>query len=299
MKGRIVVVILLVAVAAFAGQWVNRARSPQVVKQEETRQTFRLEPGARIEVRAVNGSVEVTTGETDTVEVHIVRTAESADDLEYGRVTVEGSSSYLSVQGESSSGRSLWHWLQGGGSVRQDVTLTVPRRVELLASHINGQVRIGEIDGSVEVTHINGRVEVAQSAGRAEVGHVNGNVKFGFSPSGEQGLDVSHVNGNIEIRLKQLVNADIEVERQNGSLSLNVPNVTMQERESRSNTRARLGEGGTPFQISHVNGNVRFESDAPAAASATNTAAVIHVPVATDGDNEPMAPPLPPAPLPR
>jgi hypothetical protein len=295
MKGRIFVVILLVVMAAFAGRWVNRARSQKVFRQEETRQTFKLEPGSRVEVRAINGTVEVTTAETDTAEVHIVRTAASADDFEYGRVTVEGSPSYLSVQGEDGA-HGLWHWLSGGGSVRQEVTLSVPRRVELLASHVNGQVRIGEVEGSVEVTHINGRVEVAQSTGRAEVGHVNGNVKFGFSQSGEQGLDVSHVNGNVEIRLKQLVNADIEVERQNGSLSLNVPNVTMQEHESRSNTRARLGEGGAPFQISRINGNVRFESDAPASALAKTSAVVVNVPAATDGDDEPSAPPSPPLP---
>jgi hypothetical protein len=293
MKARIFVVILLVAVAAVAGRWVNRARSPHVGRQEETRQTFRLEPGARVEVRAINGTVEVTTAETDTAEVRILRTAEDADDLEYSRVEVEGLPTCLTVRGEQGGGRGLWHWLSGG---RQEVQLRLPRRVELSASSVNGQVRIGEVEGSVEVSRVNGRVEVAQASGRAELSHVNGNVQIGVSEPGEQGLDVSHVNGNIEVRLKQVVNADIEVRRQNGAFSLNVPNVTMQERMSRTNSRARLGAGGSPFQFSHVNGNVRLVSDAPAASAPTT----VTVADSADADADAELPPPPPLPpLPR
>jgi hypothetical protein len=293
MKGRIFVVILLVAGAAVAGRWVNRSVNRAAAGQDETRQTFRLEPGARVEVRAVNGSVEVTTSETDTAEVRVVRTADSADDLEYGKVEVEGSPTYLSVSGSQGGARGFWRWLQGGGRVRQQVTLALPRRVEFAASHVNGQVRAGEVEGSVEVSHVNGRVEVAQASGRFEVSHVNGGVKLSVSRPGEQGLGVEHVNGNVEIRLKELVNADIDVERQNGALTLNVPNVTRQERRSRSNANVRLGSGGSPFQISHVNGNVRFESDAPGGAT---TNAVVVVPSDDELPPPPPLPALPPAP---
>jgi hypothetical protein len=297
MKGRIFVVILLVAGAAVAGRWVNRSVSRAAAGQDETRQTFRLEPGARVEVRGINGPVEVTTSETDTAEVRVVRTADSADDLEYGKVMVGGSEAYLSVNGSQGGARGLWRWLQGRGRVRQQVTLALPRRVEFAASRVNGQLRAGEFEGSVEVSHVNGRVEVAQASGRFEVSHVKGGVKLSVSRPGEQGLDVEHVNGNVEIRLKELVNADIDVERQNGALSLNVPNVTMQERHGRSNTRARLGGGGSPFQFRHVNGNVRFESDASGGTTTTVTNAVVVAP-ALDGELPPLAPlpPLPPAP---
>lgn len=294
MKGRIFVVILLVAGAAVAGRWVNRSVSHSAAGRDETRETFRLAPGARVEVSRINGPVEVTTSETDTAEVRVVRTADSADDLEYGRVEVEGSAEYLSVKGSQGGARRLWRWLQGGGRVRQQVTLALPRRVEFAASHVNGQLRAAEVEGPVEVSHVNGRVEVAQSAGCFEVSHVNGGVKLSVSRPGGRGLDVGHVNGSVEIRLKELVDADIDVERQNGALSLNVPNVTLHERRSRSNARARLGGGGSPFRISHVNGNVRFESDAPGATTATN--AVVIVPAGDELPPPPPLPALPPAP---
>jgi hypothetical protein len=290
MKGRIFIAVILVAAAALAGRWVNRAVGPRgTATREETRQSFRLDAGARVEVGSINGMVEVKTGETDTAEVHIVRTAESAEALEYNRVNVECSPSSLVVRGESGGGGGFWHWVSGGGRARQEVTLVLPRRVELSASHVNGALTIGEVEGSVEVAHVNGRVEVAQSVGRSEVSHVNGGVRVGVSQLGEDGMDVSHVNGNIEVRFRQTANADIEVERQNGGLSVNVPNLTMKERISRSHSRLRFGAGGAPVQISHVNGNVRFESDV-AAGTAQN------VPTIILGDDVPDAAELPPPP---
>jgi hypothetical protein len=101
-------------------------------------------------------------------------------------------------------------------------------------------------------------------------------------------MEVNHVNGNVEIWLAQLVNADVEAQGHNGSFTLNVPNVTMQERLNRSYTRVRFGTGGTPVQINHVNGSVRFESDARAASGVA--------PAVIVADALPPAPPALPAP---
>lgn len=295
MKGRIFVVVVLVAAAAFAGRWVNRAVhvNAGATRREETRQTFRLDAGARVEVGFINGLVEVKTADTDTAEVRIVRTASSPEDLEYKRVTVAASPSSLVVHGERNDVPSLWHRLwNGGGDVRQEVTLVLPRRVEVAAEHVNGNVNVGEVEGGVEIEHVNGRVEVAQTSGRAQVSHVNGGVKLGVAQLGEEGMEVEHVNGNIEVRFAGLVNADVEAEHHNGALALNVPNVTMQERVNRSYAHARFGTGGSPVRVDHVNGNVRFESDAGATTATTNTVSTI----ISTGALPPPPPPAPPAP---
>ena len=303
MKARIFFAIVLVAGAAFVGRLMNSTVSTGTGNtREETRQTFRLDPGAHVEVGKINGKVEVRTADTDTAEVHIVRTASNPEDFELNRVRVECSSSSLVVRGERGGrGGSFWRWLSGGGNARQEVTLVLPRRVELSASHVNGAVSVGEMDGPVEVSHVNGRVEVAPSAGRSEVSHVNGAVRVGVTTLGADGLEVSHVNGSVEIRLRQLVNADVEAEGHHGALTLNVPNVTMQERLNRSYTRARFGTGGSPVGVSHVNGNIRFESDAggapvPQSANAAVPADVAPVVVVEMPPPPPPAPHAPPAP---
>jgi DUF4097 and DUF4098 domain-containing protein YvlB len=291
MKCRIFFAVLLVVAALLAGRYMRAAEkavnTATGTNRDETRQAQRLEPGARVEVRGINGAVEVRTAETDTAEVRVVRTAASAADLEYGKVRVEMSPSGVFVEGERGGG--FWRWVQGGGGVRQQVTLVLPRRVSLVAESVNGNVEVGEVDGPVTVAHVNGRVGVAQSAGRFEVRRVNGNVRVGVARLGHEGAEVSRVNGQVEIRLRELVNADIEARRHNGRLTLDVPNVTMQQREDRKESRARLGSGGAFIQITRVNGNVHFGSDAPAAAP-VRLGLVPHADALP-----PPAPPMPPA----
>ncbi|HEV2862555.1 MAG TPA: DUF4097 family beta strand repeat-containing protein [Pyrinomonadaceae bacterium] len=282
MKGRIFFAVVLVLVALFVGRYMRRTGAVAASNREETRQTQRLDAGARIEVRGINGQVEVRTADTDTAEVRIVRTG----DLEFGKVNVELSPSGVVVRGESDAARGFWRWLEGGTQVRQQVTLTVPRRVEVFASGINDNVEVGEVDGPVTVESINGRVSVAQTSGHFAARRVNGGIKVGVAALGDEGMELSRVNGNVEVRLREALNADIEADRHNGRLTLDVPNVTAQEREGRRESRARLGAGGTPIQINRVNGNVRFEAIG-AAAEAPPT---VVLPVA----ELPPPPPLPP-----
>lgn len=294
MKCRIFFAALLVVAALFAGRYMRGAQNAGgfgVGNRVETRQAERLEPGSRVEVRGINGSVEVRTAETDTAEVRVVRTAGSPEDLEHGKVRVEMSPSGVYVQGEREGAAGFWRWLRGGGGVRQHVTLVLPRRVSLLAESVNGDVEVGEVDGPVTVASVNGRVGVSESAGRFEVRRVNGNVRVGVARLGRDGAEVTRVNGNVEIRLRELVDADIEARRHNGRLMLDVPNVTMQQREDRKESRARLGAGGSLIQITRVNGNVRFGSDAPPAAPPAPSVSIRAVP-----NWDALPPPPPPAP---
>src|SRR5215207_6415122 len=252
MKFRIFVAAVLIIAAAFAGRWMTgtSSSSPNSVSgREVTRKTFTLDAGARVEVRGVNGPVEIKTADTDTADVQVVRTGD-ADALANSNLTIEGSSSGLVVSCENhDGGGGFFRWLRGKGNVRQEVTLTLPRRVELLTKGVNGGVRVGEVEGPVSVEGVNGRVEVAGASERVSIKGVNGQVKFAVARLGSEGMDIKGVNGNVEVRFRELINADIDVKGNNGGMTLNVPNVTMQEREGHSNMRARLGTGGAQIDI--------------------------------------------------
>lgn len=307
MKFRIFAAAVLIIAAAFAGRWMTGSSvssNLNVSGREVTRKTFTLDAGARVEVRGINGSVEIKTADTDTADVQVVRTG-GADALANGNLTIEGSASSLVVSCENNGGgRGFFRWLWGTGNVRQEVTLTLPRRVELLTKGVNGPVRVGEIDGPVSVEGVNGRVEVAGASEHVSLKGINGQVKFTVARLGSEGMDIKGVNGNVEVRFRELINADIDVKGNNGGLTLNVPNVTMQERESRSCMRARLGTGGAQIDIKGVNGQIRFESDATA--SVTNTATTIttttiattahapHAPEGVESDEGDLEPPPPP-----
>lgn len=258
---RLIVAALLIGLAFMAGV-VMRARSHRAggaLAREETRQTFELAAGARIEVVGINGAVEIETADTTTAEVYILRTAARQDDLESGRIAVEQTGGSLVVRGENNRRRGFWRRLWGGGSVRQQVRMRVPRRVELAARGVNGQLSVGEIEGTLRVSGINGRVEVAQTTGDAEINGINGKLVLMIKSLSEHGLRVSGVNGSVELNFAQEdVNADLRASGVTGSVHADLPNVVSDSDSDRWNYRARIGTGGALISINGINGSVRL-----------------------------------------
>jgi DUF4097 and DUF4098 domain-containing protein YvlB len=253
------IVLLVVATAWVLGRHSNHEASAAVAEgQKEIRQSFRLAPGAQVEVRGINGSVDIETTDSDAAEVHIIRTARDSADLDRQQIIVEQTPTSLNIYSKKTGGGGLFGMFHGG-QVHNQVMLKLPRRIELTTKGVNGPVKVGELDGAVHLSGINGRVEVAQSANFAEVSGINGGVSIGVARLGADGLKISGINGGVEIRLANDLNADVNVKGLNGSVSLNLPNVTTQEKE-RSSLHAQLGTGGTPITVSGVNGGVRFVS---------------------------------------
>lgn len=259
MKLKLFVILLAIAVAWVAGRYVARGALGE--GREEINRTFQLSPGASIDVKGINGPVEIETSNTDTAVVQILRTARSVNDLAHQKIVVEQTPTGLVVRGEK-GGWSLWQRLWGRGEVRQKVMLKLPRQVELSTTGINGKVNIGEIDGSVRASGINGKIEVAQATGYAEISGVNGSVEVKIARLGERGIRVSGINGKVQLRFADDINADLSVNGLNGKVTVELPNVTpedQQEQAKRSSYRARIGTGGTPISVSGVNGSVRLE----------------------------------------
>ena len=232
-------------------------QNEDLTEHAEQRETFQLEPGARLELVNIRGHIEIeTTAEGNTAEIHVITSANSRSFLERHRIVFEHSPTNLMVRGESSEFSSIWH--TGGGNVRQRVTLRVPRNIEFSANEINGRVRVGEIDGSVEMREIDGTIDIAGARGRADINEVNGRVNVTLRDLGSEHFQVRNINGGVEIRFVGVVNADVHAERNNGSVDIALPNVTMQDRRNRANFRARIGTGGPLIGISRVNGRVRL-----------------------------------------
>src|SRR6185436_10260669 len=106
MKRVLLVVILLVA-AAVLGLWrshggvragLNRvvnagsADNSPGVTGDETRKSFDLKPGARVEVQGINGFVEIQTSDTKTAEVFVKRTGDNPSSLQRRELIIEETS---------------------------------------------------------------------------------------------------------------------------------------------------------------------------------------------------------------
>jgi osmotically-inducible protein OsmY len=224
-------------------------------ERDEINQTFELSNGARVEVSGINGTVEIQTSNSNSAEVHIVRSANNRADLEFHKIVIERTANRLVVRGEKENERK---WNGRGHELRQRVMMKIPRQVDLTASGINGRATVGAIDGPVKLSGINGKVDVEQARGYTDISGINGRVSVTIAGLGERGIHVSGINGGVELRFAEDLNADLDVSGVNGAVNTDVSNVTIQGKLDRSNFKAKIGEGGSPISISAVNGRVRL-----------------------------------------
>jgi hypothetical protein len=259
MKTRMFAIIFAIVFGAAAsaygfGMQPQRDRSTEdLPERDEIKQSYELGAGARVEVRGINGTVDIETGYVENAQVHIVRSANTRDDLNYHKIVIEQTGNSLVVRGEREQGR----W-QRDHNVRQRVMLTLPRQVDLNVNGVNGRTTVGEIEGPVRLSGINGQVTVAQAVGYSDISGINGRVSVTISKLGERGLHVSGVNGGVELKFVDEVNADVDVTGINGTVNADVPNVVLQGKIDRQNFHAKIGVGGSPIKVNGINGHVKL-----------------------------------------
>src|SRR5712664_1529880 len=111
---RIIVVVLLVAIAGIAGIVRSRATTTRGLRnwsqvidsdkssgaaREEIRKSYELSPGARVEVAGINGGVKIETSDSKTAEVYIERTGASQEILNRRKITIDSTPSGLTIRG--------------------------------------------------------------------------------------------------------------------------------------------------------------------------------------------------------
>lgn len=238
---------------------ITRANPPEsnsdsdLTEKDEFHQSYQLAAGAKVEVQGINGSVDIETASGSTAQVNVYRSARTREDLEFRKVLVEQTAAGLVVRGEKDS-----NGMGRNRDVRQRVTLSLPRQIDLGVSGVNGRVGVGEVDGPVKLSGINGKVEVAQAMGYSNISGINGRVKITLARLGEQGIHVSGVNGGVELFFAEDLNADLDVTGINGSVNADVANVTIFGKVDKQNFHAKIGSGGSPIKVSGINGHVKL-----------------------------------------
>jgi hypothetical protein len=278
---RVIIVVVLIVGAAGLGLWrsnggvregfnrIVRAADDKsaAVTGDETRKTFELKPGARVEVQGINGKVDIQTSDTTTAEVYVRRTGDNPSSLRRREMIIEQTSDGILVRSRQNH-VGLWDHLFGKDP-REEVTIKAPRAIALTMKGINGRINTGDIDGALEVKGVNGRVELGSASESAEISGVNGSISVGLNKLGERGAHISGVNGGIELRLSNGLNADLNARGMNGNVRSEIPEVTVQKEDSWSRYSAHVGKGGPSIEISGINGNVRLtKGDTNSAAKA-------------------------------
>src|ERR1041385_1265220 len=219
----------------------------RAMADEEEHQTFQLAAGAHIDVSNISGPVSVEAIEGSSAEVHIYRSAPNPSNLAYRKVSVEQTSSGLTLRQKPVSGE------PDSVNLLNRVVLKVPRQVSVSGRSISGDFNVRGVDGPVELSAISGSVQVQQVNEAVAVSGVSGNVRVAVARITDAGVRVSGVSRNVYLGLAGDLNAELSVGNTTAGVSNKIQGLALTSLGS-SNYSARLGRGGPRIEVSGVTG---------------------------------------------
>ena len=232
------------------------------LKAQETaewRKSYDLAPGGRVEIRNVNGRIEVQPSSGNSVEIVALKSAragtpEAAREA-LGRIEIIDSSGGGTVKVETRlpRGGQLFH--MGNTEVRY--TVKVPAAADVDFSTVNGGIEIIGLTGRIKTETTNGGIVAREVGGSIEANTTNGGVDVDVTHLAEQGVRLGCTNGGIKLRLPRDARATISASVTNGGI--NTEGLSLETSEtSRRRLEARLNGGGAPIRIEGTNGGIRL-----------------------------------------
>lgn len=229
--------------------------------------------GQLVRVHNLNGDVTVDASASGKVEVTGVRRgrARSSDDVTVKVVELadgivvcamfrnaDMECDERGMRVHSSGRRDRWNdddW----DDLRIDITVKIPKGLEVTAGSVSGDVSVAGAEGDVRVSSVSGDVRLdAPKASRVRASSVSGDVDVRIRElTGTGTLSFTSVSGNVEIELPKNVDADVSMRTVSGSMESDFP-LTLNGRVNRRSFEARIGKGGRELALRTVSGDVRL-----------------------------------------
>lgn len=261
MASRWITITVSLALLGSAGRAIGQA-------QEPFRWNGVVAPGKTLEIRGINGDIEVTGAEGTAAEVRASKEGEDDDPREVRIEVVEDAQGVLvCAVYPASRGEQPNECRRNGRSqhvrdndVQVDFAVRVPAGVQLVARTVNGGITATGIRADAEVSTVNGKVEVA-STGTVSANTVNGSIEATMGRERWTGeLEFHTVNGSVTLRMPAGTSAVVEGETVNGGLDSDFP-LTLEANRLWGPKRfeGRIGDGGGgTISIETVNGSIRL-----------------------------------------
>lgn len=227
------------------------------VTEEETF-SYKLSDGGRFSLSNVNGSVVVTGGSGDTVEIVATKKADNQKDLDKIEIEISHSADEIVVETELGKSNGWFSHNSGSGSVKYEVILPVTTRLDSIET-VNGNVNISGVSGKVVAESVNGDLDVSDLAGDVGLSTVNGGIEAEFSTLGDQqSVKIETVNGRVTVNLPESADVDISADTLNGGINASDFGLETDEGFVGSDLNGKIGNGSARLNIDTVNGAIKI-----------------------------------------
>jgi DUF4097 and DUF4098 domain-containing protein YvlB len=227
------------------------------VTEEETF-SYKLDDGGRFSLSNVNGSVVVTGGGGDSVEIIAIKKADNQEDLDKIEIEISHSADEISVETELGESNRWFSHGSNSGSVKYEVIVPVSTHLDSVET-VNGSVNISGVSGKVVAESVNGDLEVSDLAGDVGLSTVNGSIEAEFSRlEDQQRVNMETVNGRVSIDLPENADADISADTLNGGINASDFGLETEKGFVGSDLNGKIGNGGARLNIDTVNGSIKI-----------------------------------------
>jgi DUF4097 and DUF4098 domain-containing protein YvlB len=227
------------------------------VTEEETF-SYKLDEGGRFSLSNVNGSVVITGGGGDSVEIIAIKKADNQEDLDKIEIEISHSADEISVETELGESNRWFSHGNNSGSVKYEVIVPVSTQLDSVET-VNGNVNISGVSGKVIAESVNGDLEVSDLAGDVGLSTVNGSIEAEFSRlEDQQRVNMETVNGRVSIDLPENADADISADTLNGGINASDFGLETEKGFVGSDLNGKIGNGGARLNIDTVNGSIKI-----------------------------------------
>ena len=230
------------------------------VTKEET-YSYELDDGGRFSISNVNGSINITGGSGNNVEIIAIKKADNQEELDKIEIEISHSSSEIIVETELGKSNKWYSRGSSSGQVKYEVTVPFSTMLDSVET-VNGGVSISGVSGDVVAESVNGGIDVSDLAGDAELATVNGSVDAEFSRlEGQQSVKAETVNGRITIRLPENADVRVSADTLNGSINGRDFGLETDKGFVGSDLNGNIGNGSARLNIDTVNGSIKIRSN--------------------------------------
>ncbi len=236
---------------------------------DEWTHTYPLKAGGEVHIANTNGRVDIEGVDGATVEVRAERIAKGSTEAAakelLPRIVIkeDATPDRVSIETEKLGGIMI------GASTEVRFHVKAPRNAVFTITNTNGLISLKDLTGKVSAHTTNGGVRGNALRGGVDARTTNGGVVIDLASVGADKIYLSTVNGGVTLGVPETAKADVVASCTNGGINVSGIKLEVSE-QSRRRVEGKMNGGGTPIELSTVNGGVRLRTASTAPAKDTD-----------------------------
>lgn len=231
------------------------------VTEEETF-SFPLNDGGSLSVENVNGSITVTGGSGDTVEIIAIKKANNQKTLDGIEIEITHTADAIVIETELPDSDNHWYNMgSDGGQVTYKIIVPTGTNLDSIET-VNGEVGISGVSGNVAAESVNGDLILSDLAADCSLATVNGSINASFDTlEGEQKVKAETVNGSVTLEIPKNSSVAVSADTFNGDINARDFGLETEKGFLGSDLNGSIGSGSASLNVDTVNGSIKIRSN--------------------------------------